>query len=787
MPETPGEMFQRYDVDKSGALDRTEVQFALADLGALKKVPPSAAADIFDKFDTNGDGVMDEEEFKILVAKMEKMRKVKRDNPVVDVPFGYQKWDGSLDVKSAFLGFCGGSHVHQDELGSQDWVKLLKECNLLTDAVDATTADIIYATACAHAKKRKRTLSWDDGTFLKALALVATEHRVSFGLVAARVADFAPIGSPTLRPKKSKLKSEAAVQSERKGLKDEFDERRMREMFERYDMNSNGTLDLVETGAALVDMGAMARIDVQTARNLFEEFDTDGNGDLSFDEFKQLVSRTGEIKARVKILKPVMPVPDGFATTQRAKELKDTFDSFADAKGGITGTPQEGMTAEQWALLVAECGLLTTAVDAPAADLMFVKAQGPKFRKARKLLKWEDGTFLDAIAFMATELSVSFDEVAMKVARYGPAPSELAAEGGVVKGFSSVNPQVGVFFCVLLALQYAAQPFLIKSFIPENVNKVSLVFACECVKIVIALVIMIGEGSLKANFKNWTPKVGLLSVVPAVVYAGQNFLLQTAYGSMDSVTFNCLNQTKLVSTALCVYLFFGVRQSFTQVVALGGLLLAGVMLSMDETGVETGVSRGICTIGKKKCAAAAAAAAAAASARAANFKVGVAAVLTASATSGVASAATQYSLQAHRRSSNAMTIEMALAAIPFLISSAGITSVADFDVLFANWTRATWVPVITSAFGGIFVGQVTKHLGGVAKGFAIVGGLVLTGIVQSAAVGALEVQHLVGLVLVAWSTYAHAANPPKPIDRVPPPRPGGAVSPVSSPQKMKSV
>ena len=118
---------------------------------------------------------------------------------------------------------------------------------------------------------------------------------------------------------------------------------------------------------------------------------------------------------------------------------------------------------------------------------------------------------------------------------------------------------------------------------------------------------------------------------------------------MDSVTFNCLNQTKLVSTALCVYLFFGVRQSFTQVVALGGLLLAGVMLSMDETGAETGVSRGMCTLGKKKCAAAAAAAAAAASARAANFKVGVAAVLTASATSGVASAATQYSLQAHRR------------------------------------------------------------------------------------------------------------------------------------------
>jgi hypothetical protein len=33
----------------------------------------------------------------------------------------------------------------------------------------------------------------------------------------------------------------------------------------------------------------------------------------------------------------------------------------------------------------------------------------------------------------------------------------------------------------------------------------------------------------------------------------------------DSVTFNCLNQSKLVSTALFVYLLFDVRQSYPQV------------------------------------------------------------------------------------------------------------------------------------------------------------------------------------------------------------------------------
>jgi hypothetical protein len=51
---------------------------------------------------------------------------------------------------------------------------------------------------------------------------------------------------------------------------------------------------------------------------------------------------------------------------------------------------------------------------------------------------------------------------------------------------------------------------------------------------------------------------------------------------LDSVTFNCLNQTKLVSTALCVYLLFGHRQSRMQLLALALLLTAALMLQADS-------------------------------------------------------------------------------------------------------------------------------------------------------------------------------------------------------------
>ena len=181
--------------------------------------------------------------------------------------------------------------------------------------------------------------------------------------------------------------------------------------------------------------------------------------------------------------------------------------------------------------------------------------------------------------------------------------------------------------------------------------------------------------------------------------------------------------------------------------------------------------------------------------------LGVIAVTAASCLSGLASTSTQISLQALRRSAQVLTIEMAIASIPIvyfvhvsklafgdelfvqqaqphlheeqdeaaatptptgnLVSSAAIQRLlyagsTKWSSMFDNFTFLTFIPIFTSAIGGICVGLVTKNLGSVAKGFAITLGLILTGVIESVTRGEmLQTEQIVGLLLVGACTHAH--------------------------------
>lgn len=82
---------------------------------------------------------------------------------------------------------------------------------------------------------------------------------------------------------------------------------------------------------------------------------------------------------------------------------------------------------------------------------------------------------------------------------------------------------------------------------------------------------------------------------------------------------------------------------------------------------------------------------------------------------------------------------------------------------FDNWTPQTLIPIFTNAAGGIIVGLVTKHSGAVKKGFALIFGLLLSGILQ--ALGSDEEnevvskEQVVGGILSALSLYLHSAFP----------------------------
>ena len=104
------------------------------------------------------------------------------------------------------------------------------------------------------------------------------------------------------------------------------------------------------------------------------------------------------------------------------------------------------------------------------------------------------------------------------------------------------SKRTGYIFCILLAAQYGLQPFL-KVFIADGVHKVSLVLGTEMAKVLLGLAGMLYEGSLASNFAAWNPKGAAFAVIPSLIYAAQNYLLVCGYQTMDSVTFNCLNQS----------------------------------------------------------------------------------------------------------------------------------------------------------------------------------------------------------------------------------------------------
>ena len=166
------------------------------------------------------------------------------------------------------------------------------------------------------------------------------------------------------------------------------------------------------------------------------------------------------------------------------------------------------------------------------------------------------------------------------------------------------------------------------------------------------------------------------------------------------LTFNVLNQTKTLSASLYCYLLMGKVQSKLQMLSL-----------LSPNSYNQQHLQGI----------------------------GAELVLLASFISGLAGALVQKNLQSGTtfgggRISYLFTIELCVASIIVLCTSMlksdgkGIRS----EGFFQNWTPQTLITIFTNAAEGrIVVGLVTKYAGAVKKGFALIFGLLLSGILQA--------------------------------------------------------
>lgn len=236
--------------------------------------------------------------------------------------------------------------------------------------------------------------------------------------------------------------------------------------------------------------------------------------------------------------------------------------------------------------------------------------------------------------------------------------------------------------------------------------------------------------------------------IPAALYAIQNIAALLAYQNLNALTFNVLNQTKTLSAALCCYLVMGRTQSKRQIVALFLLLLSALVmeriLTLDWLLVgDDGVTINDDTLTFL-------------SAR--HFSHGVAPVLLASFLSGLAGALSQKNLQNKGRNPYLFSMELCAASSLILLLSLIISPdgkmIAEEGFFGKDWNYQVFIPIITNAIGGILVGLVTKHAGSVRKGFALIFGILLSGLLQNESVSN---EQILGGVLAAVSLWLHSS------------------------------
>lgn len=313
----------------------------------------------------------------------------------------------------------------------------------------------------------------------------------------------------------------------------------------------------------------------------------------------------------------------------------------------------------------------------------------------------------------------------------------------------------------LLALQYCAQPPLTRKFLDSRVNKKGITMVEEICKMGLSAMFLLSMGKdvVASSLKGWTLQSSLLLAgLPAVLYATQGVLTYLGYQHTDSVTFNGLNQTKTLSAALWCYLLMGKRQSPVQIVALGvlvfsALLFQGTISFSSLFGKKDDKSKGTNEGEKKQT----------------SLTLGILPCLGAAGISGLAGALSQKGVQVaggSGRNPYLYTMELGLYSCISLIISIfatknGRKALREEGGIFKHWTPMSIIPVVVRALGGVLTALVHKYAGATRKGYALIAGLIMTGLTQAVIEGErLSLDEILAVAFVILSSYLHLNYPP---------------------------
>ena len=323
----------------------------------------------------------------------------------------------------------------------------------------------------------------------------------------------------------------------------------------------------------------------------------------------------------------------------------------------------------------------------------------------------------------------------------------------------------------LLAIQYCAQPPITRKFLDSRANKKGITMVEEIIKMGLAASFFLscGKDVVSSSLAGWTLSSSLLLAgLPALLYATQGVLTYLGYQNTDSVTFNGLNQTKTLSAALWCFLLMGKRQSVVQMVALTILLFSALLFqgSISISGLfqkkiegkavgDDVVVNGGAKVEEER--------------KHTSISKGIIPCLAAAFISGLAGALSQKGVQlsgGFGRNPYLFTMELGLYSSCSLLFSLfatknGRKSLSEEGGLFKHWTPLSIIPITIRALGGVLTALVHKHAGATRKGFALILGLILTGVTQSWIEGEkLSGDELMAMFLVILSSYLHLSFPP---------------------------
>ena len=354
--------------------------------------------------------------------------------------------------------------------------------------------------------------------------------------------------------------------------------------------------------------------------------------------------------------------------------------------------------------------------------------------------------------------------------------SSSNASSKPAKKVSSKVPELSgkaIFYMCLLALQFGMQPTLTRKYTPNEICRSTVILMQELLKFILAYTMLNissrgTSSSASTVLKDFTIQTWFqIAMLPAALYALQNICALTAYQHLDALTFNVLNQTKTLSAALCCYIVIKKKQSPIQVFSLSILLLAALVMEKivpieslygsgdsesDEAAEDGDSSSSFMKLPDIS---------------SSHWVHGVAPIMVASFLSGLNGALTQKSLQSHGKGGrNPYLFSMELCAASALILTISLLFSNDGQFIIKNgfwynWTLQTWIPIITNSIGGIIVGLVTKYAGSVRKGFALIFGILLSGVSQAIfdTTSSITTEHIVGGLLAGISLWMHATNP----------------------------